>query len=167
MGKTIQLKAADGHTLSAYIAGPDSTTKGIVVIQEIFGLNHHIRDMAERFAAQSYAVCAPRPDRPHRTRCRTWLHPAGHRQKPRLPDETHRLAGDRRCRSSRQSSGGQRNSESWVTALAAPSHGGAPPAPASLPPLPAGMRRHSRRQRREAELPRADAFRLKRMHPYQ
>jgi carboxymethylenebutenolidase len=59
MGKTINLKAADGHTLSAYVAGPDSATKGLVVIQEIFGLNHHIRDMADRFAAQGYAVCAP------------------------------------------------------------------------------------------------------------
>lgn len=59
MSKTINLKAADGHTLSAYVAGPDSATKGLVVIQEIFGLNHHIRDMADRFAAQGYAVCAP------------------------------------------------------------------------------------------------------------
>lgn len=59
MGTTITLKAADGHTFSAYVAGPESATKGIVVIQEIFGLNHHIRDMADRFAAQGYAVVAP------------------------------------------------------------------------------------------------------------
>jgi carboxymethylenebutenolidase len=59
MGKTIDLKAADGHTLSAYVAGPENATKGIVVIQEIFGVNHHIRDMADRFAAQGYAVVAP------------------------------------------------------------------------------------------------------------
>jgi carboxymethylenebutenolidase len=30
-----------------------------VVIQEIFGVNHHMRDMADRFAAQGYVVCAP------------------------------------------------------------------------------------------------------------
>jgi carboxymethylenebutenolidase len=59
MGDTIELKAADGFTLSAYVAGPENATKGIVVIQEIFGVNHHMRDMADRFAAQGYAVVAP------------------------------------------------------------------------------------------------------------
>ncbi len=59
MGSTINLTASDGHTLSAYVAGPDSATKGIVVIQEIFGVNHHMREMADRFAAAGYAVCAP------------------------------------------------------------------------------------------------------------
>ncbi len=59
MGSTINLKASDGHNLSAYIAGPDNATKGIVVIQEIFGVNHHMREMADRFAAAGYAVCAP------------------------------------------------------------------------------------------------------------
>jgi carboxymethylenebutenolidase len=59
MGSIISLKASDGHSLSAYVAGPDNATKGIVVIQEIFGLNHHIRAMADRFAAAGYAVCAP------------------------------------------------------------------------------------------------------------
>ncbi len=59
MGSSIDLKAADGHTLSAYTAGPSDATKGIVVIQEIFGVNHHIRTMADRFAAEGYAVIAP------------------------------------------------------------------------------------------------------------
>lgn len=59
MGKTIELKAADGHTFSAYVAGPDNATKGIVVVQEIFGVNHHMRDMADRFAAAGYAVVCP------------------------------------------------------------------------------------------------------------
>ena len=59
MGSTIQLKASDGHGLAAYVAGPDSASKGLVVIQEIFGVNHHIRAMADRFAAEGYAVCAP------------------------------------------------------------------------------------------------------------
>ncbi len=59
MGKTIDLKAADGYTLSAYVAGPEGATKGIVVIQEIFGVNHHMREMADRFAAAGYAVVAP------------------------------------------------------------------------------------------------------------
>ncbi|MGD0432350.1 MAG: dienelactone hydrolase family protein [Acetobacteraceae bacterium] len=59
MGQTIQLKASDGFTLDAYVAGPASAAKGIVVIQEIFGVNHHMRDMADRFAAAGYAVVAP------------------------------------------------------------------------------------------------------------
>lgn len=58
MGQMIELTAADGFKLSAYTAG-DAATKGLVVAQEIFGVNHHIRDMADRFAAQGYAVCAP------------------------------------------------------------------------------------------------------------
>ena len=59
MGETIKLKSADGFEFSAYVAGPANATKGVVVIQEIFGVNHHIRDMADRFAAQGYAVVAP------------------------------------------------------------------------------------------------------------
>jgi len=59
MGTTIQLTAADGHEFDAYTAGPANATKGVVVIQEIFGANHHIRDMADRFAAAGYAVVAP------------------------------------------------------------------------------------------------------------
>jgi carboxymethylenebutenolidase len=59
MGETIQLKAADGFNLSAYVAGPADAAKGIVVVQEIFGVNHHIRAVADRFAAQGYAVVAP------------------------------------------------------------------------------------------------------------
>ncbi len=59
MGSTIELKAADGHALTAYTAGPAGAAKGIVVIQEIFGVNHHMRDMCDRFAALGYAVCAP------------------------------------------------------------------------------------------------------------
>lgn len=59
MGETIQLKAADGHTLAAYVAGPADAKAGIVVIQEIFGVNHHIRNVADRFAAEGYAVVAP------------------------------------------------------------------------------------------------------------
>ena len=59
MGETIKLKSADGFSFSAYVAGPANATKGVVVVQEIFGVNHHIRDMADRFAALDYAVVAP------------------------------------------------------------------------------------------------------------
>lgn len=59
MGQTINLTSADGFTLSAYSAGPQNGTKGIVIIQEIFGVNHHMREMVDRFAAQGYAAIAP------------------------------------------------------------------------------------------------------------
>jgi carboxymethylenebutenolidase len=59
MGSTIDLKAADGHTLSAYAAGSADATGGIAVIQEIFGVNHHIRAVVDGFAAKGYAVIAP------------------------------------------------------------------------------------------------------------
>ena len=82
MGETIQLKAADGFSFSAYVAGPANATKGVVVVQEIFGVNHHIRDMADRFAAEGYAVVAPALfDRVAAGR-RTRLHAGRHRQGP-------------------------------------------------------------------------------------
>lgn len=59
MGSTIELIASDGHKLSAYVAGPENAAKGLVVVQEIFGVNNHIRNVADRFAAEGYAVCAP------------------------------------------------------------------------------------------------------------
>lgn len=60
MGTTIKLTAKDGFTLSAYKAEPTGKPKGgVVVIQEIFGLNGHIRDVADRLAAQGYLCIAP------------------------------------------------------------------------------------------------------------
>ena len=59
MGQSISLTAADGHTLSAWRAGPENAAHGLVLIQEIFGVNHHIRNMCERFAAAGYDVVAP------------------------------------------------------------------------------------------------------------
>ena len=59
MGDTIQLKAADGFSFSAYVAGAADSVKGVVVVQEIFGVNQHIRNMADRFAALGYRVIAP------------------------------------------------------------------------------------------------------------
>lgn len=52
--------AADGHTFSAHRAEPEGTPLGgVVVIQEIFGVNGHIRDVADRFAAAGYLALAP------------------------------------------------------------------------------------------------------------
>ena len=58
--RTIALTAADGHRLDAYEARPDGKARaGLVVIQEVFGVNHHIRAVADGFAGHGYAVAAP------------------------------------------------------------------------------------------------------------
>jgi carboxymethylenebutenolidase len=59
MGQTIGLKASDGFLLGGYRADPAKPKAGLVVIQEIFGVNHHIRNVCDRFAALGYAVVAP------------------------------------------------------------------------------------------------------------
>ena len=60
MGKKVQLKASDGHTLDAYVAEPAGKPRGaIVVIQEIFGVNSHIRGVADGYAAEGYLAIAP------------------------------------------------------------------------------------------------------------
>jgi carboxymethylenebutenolidase len=62
MGHMIELKAADGTTCAAYVAGPAGHPKakgGLVVLQEIFGVNSHIRSVADAYAADGYFVVAP------------------------------------------------------------------------------------------------------------
>ena len=60
MGQDIQLTAGDGHTFGAYRADPDGTPKaGLVLIQEIFGVNNHIRAVTDEWAGAGYAVIAP------------------------------------------------------------------------------------------------------------
>ena len=60
MGKFIELKAADGHNLAAYIATPAGKPRGgVVVIPEIFGVNSHIRQVTDGFAADGYLAVAP------------------------------------------------------------------------------------------------------------
>lgn len=56
MGEKITMKAADGHEFTAWRAG---SGPGLVVIQEIFGVNSHIRNTVERFAAQGFTAVAP------------------------------------------------------------------------------------------------------------
>ena len=60
MGKHFTLTAADQHALGAYRAEPQGAAKGaIVVIQEIFGVSHHIRAVCDRFAGEGYVAVAP------------------------------------------------------------------------------------------------------------
>jgi carboxymethylenebutenolidase len=60
MGENITLTCKDGVKISAFVAKPEGKPKGgMVVLQEIFGVNHHIRAVAERYAAQGYLAVAP------------------------------------------------------------------------------------------------------------
>jgi len=60
MGDTAQLTASDGHKLAAYRAAPPGQAKGgLVIAQEIFGINGHIRRVCDRYAADGFEVVAP------------------------------------------------------------------------------------------------------------
>jgi len=60
MGKTIELVATDGQRFGAWLAEPPGAARGaVVVIQEIFGVNRHIRSVAEGYAADGYRALAP------------------------------------------------------------------------------------------------------------
>lgn len=60
MGHYIELTASDGRVLSAYEARPGAEPRGgVVVVQEIFGVTAHIRDLADAFAAAGYHAVAP------------------------------------------------------------------------------------------------------------
>src|SRR6266576_1139072 len=60
MGQDIKLTASDGFELGGYRADPAGAPKAaIVVIQEIFGVNHHIRAVCDRLAGAGYVAIAP------------------------------------------------------------------------------------------------------------
>jgi len=60
MGEAVQIRSADGFTLGAYQAKPSGAPKGaVVVIQEIFGVNGHIREVVDGYAADGYFAIAP------------------------------------------------------------------------------------------------------------
>jgi carboxymethylenebutenolidase len=60
MGQHIKLKASDGFELGAWRADPEGAPRGgVVVIQEIMGVNHHIRAVADLYASHGYLAIAP------------------------------------------------------------------------------------------------------------
>jgi carboxymethylenebutenolidase len=60
MGEYTTLMARDGHEFNAWLTPPTGAARGALVIaQEIFGVNHHIRKVADGFAADGYLVIAP------------------------------------------------------------------------------------------------------------
>jgi carboxymethylenebutenolidase len=60
MGQNIVLTSKDGFKLDAYRADPAGKPRGaVVVIQEIFGVNHHVKSVADRYAQLGYLAIAP------------------------------------------------------------------------------------------------------------
>jgi carboxymethylenebutenolidase len=60
MGEFTTLMARDGHEFNAWLTAPKQGARGALVIcQEIFGVNHHIRTLADGFAAAGYLTIAP------------------------------------------------------------------------------------------------------------
>src|SRR5262249_7423402 len=61
MGGIVQLHAKDGHVLDAYVVQPGVPAKGgVVILQEIYGVNAHIRAVADRYAGEDgFGVVAP------------------------------------------------------------------------------------------------------------
>ena len=60
MGETLRLTASDGHELDAYLARPEGTPRGgVVICQEIFGINQHIRDVTNGYANEGFLAIAP------------------------------------------------------------------------------------------------------------
>jgi carboxymethylenebutenolidase len=60
MGEMVTIRAVDGHQLNAYVARPaDEPIAGLVVIQEIFGVNPHIRSVTDGYAKDGFLAVAP------------------------------------------------------------------------------------------------------------
>ncbi len=60
MSEWVDVTASDGHVLKAYVTRPEGAAKGaVVLVQEIFGINSHIRSVADSYAAEGYVVIAP------------------------------------------------------------------------------------------------------------
>jgi carboxymethylenebutenolidase len=60
IGTTISVSARDGGSFKAYLATPEQGSgPGIVLLQEIFGINRYIRDVADYYAEEGYVVLAP------------------------------------------------------------------------------------------------------------
>ena len=59
--ENVSLQVADGTTMNGFVATPEDAGKlpGLLVFQEAFGVNPHIRDVTQRFAKQGYVAIAP------------------------------------------------------------------------------------------------------------
>ena len=85
-GKWIELTAGDGFKGVAYRADPAGKPRGgLVVAQEIFGVNSHIRSVCDGFAADGYLAVAPALFERYEPRRRPGLHAGRRRPRTRYP----------------------------------------------------------------------------------
>lgn len=56
---TLSLTSDDGTSISAYVTGPEDAAAGMIVVQEIFGVNKHIQSIADQYGELGYRVIAP------------------------------------------------------------------------------------------------------------
>lgn len=56
---TVEMQASDGHVLSGYEVHPGGARSSVVVLQEVFGVNAHVRSVVDRFAGLGYRAVAP------------------------------------------------------------------------------------------------------------
>ena len=161
MGKQFTLSASDSFKLGAYRADPAGTPKGgIVVIQEIFGVNQHIRKVCDDFAEAWLRRGGAGLVRPHAEGFPVRLHAAGNREGAHLRrqarlgcDDARHRRGDQRARLGRP--GRHRR-------LLHGRHHRLPRRDPAVRPERRGRllrRPHRRLRRREAEVPGATAFR--------
>lgn len=59
MQQNITITTSDNHQLDAYECAGDNTSHGLIVLQEIFGVNHHIQNVCDQFAQEGFHVIAP------------------------------------------------------------------------------------------------------------
>src|ERR1700731_3073641 len=60
MSEHVKLEASDGHELDAYVAHPEGgPISALVVVQELFGVNRHIRSVADGYAKEGFLTVAP------------------------------------------------------------------------------------------------------------
>lgn len=59
MNEFVELEASDGHQLGAYEQHPEGAKAAVVIVQEIFGVNSHIRSVVDRYAEAGYHAIAP------------------------------------------------------------------------------------------------------------
>lgn len=61
LNENVELMVADGTRMAAYVARPEQEEPcpGLLLFQEAFGVNHHIRGVSDRFAAEGYVVISP------------------------------------------------------------------------------------------------------------
>ena len=60
MGRNVKLQASDVFSFDGYLAEPaGKPIGGLVIVQEIFGVNQHIRSVADRFAGEGFLALAP------------------------------------------------------------------------------------------------------------